>query len=161
MDEPQFSQRLWHVNCLELQAVRLALHRFCALLTGQHVLVRSDNTTTVAYINRQGGLCSRCMSQLARHLLIWSHSLTKDTLGTDALVHSWPRGLCKYAFPPVSLLAQTLRKIREDEEQVILVAPYWHNCTWFPELVLLATAPPWPNPLRKDLLTLWHPRPDL
>ncbi|XDV30104.1 hypothetical protein PO909_033091 [Leuciscus waleckii] len=94
------------------------------------------------------------------------YSLTEGTLGTDALAHSWPWGLRKYALPPVSLLAQILRKIREDEEQVILVAPYWHNRTWFPELVLLATATPWPIPLRKDLLsqgrgTLWHPRPDL
>ncbi len=35
-----------------------------------------------------------------------------------------------------------------------------------PELMLLATAPPWQIPLRRDLLsqrggTLWHPRPDL
>ncbi len=96
------------------------------------------------------------------------YSLTEATLGTDALAHSWPRGLRKYAFPPVSLLAQTLCKIREDEEQVLLVAPYWPNRTWFPEweLMLLATAPPCPIPLRKDLLsqrrgTLWHPRPDL
>ncbi len=81
------------------------------------------------------------------------YSLTEATLGTDALAHSWPRGLCKYAFPPVSLLAQTLCKIREDEEQVLLVAPYWPNRTWFPELMLLATAPPWPIPLRKDLLS--------
>ncbi len=93
-------------------------------------------------------------------------SLTEGTLGTDALAHSWPRALCKYAFPPVSLLAQTLCKVREDEEQVLLVAPFWPTRTWFPELILLATAPPWPIPLRKDLLsqglgTIWHPRPDL
>ncbi len=55
----------------------------------------------------------------------WFYSLTEATLGTDALAHSWPQGLRKYAFPPVSLLAQTLCKIREDEEQVLLVAPYW------------------------------------
>ncbi len=96
----------------------------------------------------------------------WFYSLTEATLGTDALAHSWPRGLHKYAFPPVSLIAQTLCKIREDKEQVLLVAPYWPNRTWFPELMLLATAPPWPIPLRKGLLsqrrgTLWHPRPDL
>ena len=222
----------WHINCLELLAVRLALSRFKTLLLGKHVLVRTDSTATVAYINRQGGLRSRRMSQLARHLLLWSqkhlrslravyipgllnraadelsrqqvlpgewrlhpqvvqlifrrfgtaqvdlfaapdtshcqlfYSLTEGTLGTDALAHSWPRGLRKYAFPPVSLLAQTLCKVREDEEQVLLVAPYWPNRTWFPELVLLATAPPWPIPLREDLLsqrrgTLWHPRPDL
>ncbi len=93
-------------------------------------------------------------------------SLSEGTLGTDALACSWPRGLRKYAFPPVSLLAQTLCKVREDEEQVLLVAPYWPNRTWFPELMLLATAPPWQIPLRRDLLsqrrgTLWHPHPDL
>ncbi len=221
----------WHINCLELLAVRLALSRLRGRLQRKHVLVRTHNTATVAYINRQGGLRSRCMSQFARHLLLWSqkhlrslraihipgvfnraadelsraalpgelrlhpqavqliwgrfgaaqvdlfaspetthcqefYSLTEATLGTDALAHSWPRGLRKYAFPPVSLLAQTLCKIREDEEQVLLVAPYWPNRTWFPELMLLATGPPWPIPLRKDLLsqrrgTLWHPRPDL
>ncbi|XDV54162.1 hypothetical protein PO909_022516 [Leuciscus waleckii] len=65
-------QRLLHVNCLKLLAVRFALHRFLALLKGQQVLVRTDNTATVVYINRQGGLRSRRMSQLARLLLIWS-----------------------------------------------------------------------------------------
>ncbi len=80
-------------------------------------------------------------------------SLTEGTLGTDALAHSWPRALCKYAFPPVSLLAQTLCKVKEDEEQVLLVATFWPTRTWFPELILLATAPPWHIPLRKDLLS--------
>ncbi len=221
----------WHINCLELLAVHLALNRLKRRLRGEHVLVRTDNTATVAYINRQGGLRTRRMSQLVRHLLLWSrkhlrslraihipgllnrtadelsraalpgewrlhpqtvqliwrrfglaqidlfasletshcqlfYSLTDGTLGTDALAHSWPRGLCKYAFPPVSLLAQTLCKVREEEEQILLVAPYWPTRTWFPELMLLVTAPPWQIPLRKDLLTqrrgtLWLPRPDL
>ncbi len=225
-------QLQWHINYLELLAVWLALRRFRTLLHEKHVLVRSDNTATVAYINHQGGLRSRRMSQLARHLLLWSQkhlrslravhvpgelnraadelsrqhalpgewrhhpevlqliwrrfgdaqvdlfaspdtshcqlffSLSEGTLGTDALACSWPRGLRKYAFPPVSLLTQTLCKVREDEEQVLLVAPYWPNQTWFPELMLLATAPTWQIPLRRDLLsqrggTLWHPRPDL
>ncbi len=201
---------LWHINCLELLAVHLALRQFRPLLLGKHVLVRTDNTAAVSYINRMGGIRSRRMSQLARHLLLWSHtrlkslravhipgelnrafpgewrlhpetirliwsrfgeaqvdlfasresshcqlyfSLTEGTLGTDALAHSWPRALCKYAFPPVSLLAQTLCKVREDEEQVLLVAPFWPTRTWFPELILLATAPPWPIPLRKDFLS--------
>ncbi len=90
-------------------------------------------------------------------------SLTKGPLGTDALAHSWPQDLRKYAFPPVSLLAQTLCKLREDEEQVQLVAAAW---PWFSKLILLATAPPWRIALRKDLIsqglgTIWHPRPDL
>ncbi len=96
----------------------------------------------------------------------WFYSLTEGTRGTDALAHSWPRGLRKYAFPSVSLLVQTLCKIREEEEQILLVAPYWPTRTWFPELMLLVTAPPWQIPLRKDLLTqrrgtLWHPCLDL
>jgi len=28
-------------------------------------------------------------------------------------------------------------KVREDEEQDLLVAPFWPNRTWFPELMLL------------------------
>ncbi len=62
----------WHVNCLEFLAVRLALGHLKGLLRGKHVLVRTDNTATVAYINLQGGLRSRRMSQLSRHLLLWS-----------------------------------------------------------------------------------------
>ncbi len=62
----------WHINCLELLAVRLALSRLRGRLQRKDVLVRTDNTATVAYINRQGGLRSRHMSQLARHLHLWS-----------------------------------------------------------------------------------------
>ncbi len=96
-------------QCLELLAVWLALRRFKTLLHDKHVLVRTDNTATVAYINHQGGLRSRRMSQLARHLLLWSQ---KHICVAES------DGLRKYAFPPVSLLAQTLCKVREDEEQV-------------------------------------------
>ncbi len=73
---------------------------------------------------------------------------------------------CRKTFSPWSDPSFLRLQIREGEEQVLLVAPYWPNRTWFPELMFLATAPPWPIPLRKDLLsqrrgTLWHPRPDL
>ncbi|KAI2644980.1 Transposon Ty3-G Gag-Pol polyprotein [Labeo rohita] len=113
----------WHINCLELLAVFLALCRFRLILRGEHVIVRMDNMATVAYINHQGGLRSRRKSQLTRHLP------PEAPLGTDALAHSWPWGLIKYAFPPVSLLAQNLCKIWEDEEQVLLAAPYWPTRT--------------------------------
>ncbi len=83
------------------------------------------------------------------------YSLSEGTLGTDVLAYSWPRGLRKHAFPPLSLLAQTLCKVREDEEQVLLVASYWPNLTWFPELMLLATEEGSPFSERG------HPRPDL
>ncbi|XP_032363038.1 LOW QUALITY PROTEIN: uncharacterized protein LOC116675032 [Etheostoma spectabile] len=66
------SLRRCHINYLELLAVFLALRRFLPLLNGHHVLVRTDNTTTVAYINRQGGLRSRQLHTLARRLILWS-----------------------------------------------------------------------------------------
>ncbi len=112
-----------------------ALRQIRPLLLGKHVLVRTDNTAAVSYINRMGGIRSRRMSQLACHLLLWGHTRLKS-----------------------------LRAVHE--KQVLLVAPFWPTLTWFPELILLATAPPWRIPLRKDLLsqglgTIWHPRPDL
>ncbi len=57
-------------------------------------------------------------------------------------------------FPLVSLLSLTLCKIREEEEQVLLVAPYWPNRTWFPELMLIATAPSWQIPFSERGLPL-------
>ncbi len=69
---------LWHINCLELLAVHLALRQFRPLLLGKHVLVRTDNTAAVSYINRMGGIRSRRMSQFARHLLLWSHTRLKS-----------------------------------------------------------------------------------
>ncbi len=53
---------LWHINCLELWAVHLALRQFRPLLLGKHVLVRTDNTAAVSYINRLGGIRSHRMS---------------------------------------------------------------------------------------------------
>ncbi|KAL0194518.1 hypothetical protein M9458_008090 [Cirrhinus mrigala] len=169
----------WHVNCLELLAVFLALWRFLPMLRHKHVLVRMDNTAAVVYINHQGGLRSRRMSQLACHLLLWSqtrlkslrayhipgelnraanalsrqlthpgewrlhpqvvqliwsrfskaqvdlfaspesshcqlfYSLTEAPLSRGALAYSW----------------QSMPFPQEDEEQVLLVAPYWPSRT--------------------------------
>ncbi len=69
---------LWHINCLELWTVHLALRQFRPLLLGKHVLVRTDNTAVVSYINRLGGIRSHRMSQLGRHLLLWSHTQFKS-----------------------------------------------------------------------------------
>ena len=75
---PRIVNRVWapqlrftHINCLELLAVSLALRHFLPLIRGHHVLVRSDNTTVVAYINRQGGLRSARLHTLAHRLILW------------------------------------------------------------------------------------------
>ncbi len=61
----------WHINCLELRAVFLALMYFLPVLGGHHIIVRTDNMAVVSHINRQGGSRSRTLDRLARHLLLW------------------------------------------------------------------------------------------
>lgn len=46
------------------------------------------------------------------HCPLW-YSLTGALPGMDALAHSWPQGLLKYAFHPVSLITHTLCKVRK------------------------------------------------
>ncbi len=62
----------WHINCLELRAVFLALKYFLPVLRGYHITVRTDNMAVVSHINRQGGSRSRTLDRLARRLLLWS-----------------------------------------------------------------------------------------
>ncbi len=61
----------WHINCLEMLVFR-ALRHFLPDLWGHHVLVRTDNTSVVSYINRQGGLRLRPLYRLARRILLWA-----------------------------------------------------------------------------------------
>ncbi len=77
-----------------------------------------------------------------------------------------PRMPWPYAFPPVALLPQVLRRVREQRHKLILIAPLWRNQPWVSELFQLLKAAPWPIPLRRDLLSqangmIWHPRPEL
>ncbi len=91
----------WHINCLELLAVHLALNRLKRRLRGEHVLVRTDSTVTVAYINRQGGLRSCRMSQLARHLLLWSrkHLRSLRAIHIPGLLNQTADELSRAALP--------------------------------------------------------------
>lgn len=60
-----------HINLLELRAVFLALKYFMPVLAGRHVLVRSDNTSTVFHLNHQGGTRSRRSLRLTHEILTW------------------------------------------------------------------------------------------
>ena len=61
-----------HVNLLELMAVWLTLRHFSAELEGRHVLVRTDSTSVVFFINHQGSTRSRRCLALSRRLLVWA-----------------------------------------------------------------------------------------
>ena len=51
-----------HINWLEMKVVFLTLIHFQSLVVSERVLLRSDNTTVVAYVNKQGDTVSRAMS---------------------------------------------------------------------------------------------------
>ena len=62
-----------HINVLELKAVSLALRNFKDQCQNQIVLVATDNSTVVAYINKQGGTQSAEMCALLWKIMTWCH----------------------------------------------------------------------------------------
>ena len=78
--------------------------------------------------------------------------------GMDAFLQPWD-GLQAYAFPPWSIIPRVLAKLRESRgTELTLMAPYWPQRPWFPDLLHLSLAPPVTLPLRPDLLHLPRPR---
>ena len=65
--------------------------------------------------------------------------------GTDAFLQCWD-GLQAYAFPPWSVIPRVLAKLRVSPGmELTLIAPYWPQRPWFPDLLHLPLAPP-PRP---------------
>jgi len=71
---------------------------------------------------------------------------------TDALTFCW-KGEKGYAFPPFALIKDCLAKIRREEAELVLIAPYWPSQPWYPVLLELAVAPPLVIPQSNDMLT--------
>ena len=63
-----------HINVLELKAVLLALKGFQEHLQGQRVLICSDNSTVVSYLNKEGGTHSIEMCALIWRILAFTNS---------------------------------------------------------------------------------------
>ena len=64
------------INARELLAVNLGLHQFQSSLQGRTVAVFCDNTTTVAYLRKEGGTRSPLLITLAQEILRWTESLS-------------------------------------------------------------------------------------
>ena len=60
-----------HINYLELKAIFLALKEFQDLCSNNIVLLATDNTTIVAYINKERGLKSSLLCALMWRILTW------------------------------------------------------------------------------------------
>ena len=70
----QQSERNLHINILELKAVFLALKHFQGQLRQKIVLVSSDTSTVVSYINKEGGTHSFEICALMWRILAWSNA---------------------------------------------------------------------------------------
>ena len=65
-----------YISLLEMKALSLALQSFKNLVTGHRVTAMCDNSTVVAYVNKQGGTVSSALCSLTGQLLQWTE--TKD-----------------------------------------------------------------------------------
>ncbi len=90
-----------------------------------------------------------------------THCQTYFSKDRDALAHDWPN-LLLYTFPPITLIPQVIRRIREQKHRLLLVAPLWRNQHWFAKLSQLLTSAPWSIPLLSQAnRTIWYPQPEL
>jgi ribonuclease HI len=211
-------QSLNHINVLEMLAVFKALKAF--QVTHQTVLVQTDNTTVISYINKAGGTKSLQLCHLTWDLFAWCRehqvqlqavhipgtmnvvadrlsrhlaSPTEWELNTqvvsklfqlwgtpqmdlfatdqnkklplfcslfphsqafhqDALALSWNR-LFGYAFPPLAILNQVVRKIAREGCTIVLIAPMWTRREWYPLLLDLLVDYPYQLPVMRNLVT--------
>ena len=67
-------EQLLHINALELLAIWRTLEALLPVLTGKTILVATDNTTALAYINKQGGTKSPTLLRLTQDFYHWLDS---------------------------------------------------------------------------------------
>lgn len=67
-------QKSFHINYKELLAVKLALEKLAAHLRNCQILLRVDNTTAIAYVNRMGGVRYKLYNKLAKEIWQWAES---------------------------------------------------------------------------------------
>ncbi|XP_011883838.1 PREDICTED: uncharacterized protein LOC105570987 [Vollenhovia emeryi] len=60
-----------HINFLELKAVEYALKCFVSSESSKHILLRVDNTTAIAYINKMGSIQFPKLAALAKVIWQW------------------------------------------------------------------------------------------
>ena len=79
-----------------------------------------------------------------------------NALGTDALLQNW-NGWQAYAFPPWSLIPAGLKKLRSSSGVLLtIIAPYWPQRPWFPDLLDLVVDGLAALPQSGDLLRQPH-----
>ena len=90
----------------------------------------------------------KCNTQLATYM---SPIPEPEAWKVDSLVQSW-EGLYAYAYPPTTLIRQTLNELILHRAELILIAPLWPKQEWFPDLLRLSIAFPLVLPPTAKLL---------
>ena len=76
--------------------------------------------------------------------------------GVDAFLQPWDN-LQAYAFPPIAIIRRVLLKLRASHHcDLTLIAPFWPQREWFPDLLELLSHIPIELPKRQDLLRQPH-----
>ena len=145
-----------HINYLELKEVFLALKEFQDICAGGIVLVATDNTTVVSYINKEGGMRSGPLCALLWRTLTWC------TRNQVTLKACHIPGRLNVIADKLSRLGQTIQTEWSLLQEVFqAICSRWHR----PQIDLFATrfnnklplfVSPVPDPLasRVDALTL-------
>ena len=95
-------------------------------------------------------------SQNHRFSIYFSPYHDHNALGTDALLQNW-NGWQAYAFPPWSLIPAVLKNLRSSSGVLLtIIAPYWPQRPWFPDLLDLVVDGPVALPQSRDLLRQPH-----
>ena len=95
-------------------------------------------------------------SLTARLPVYFSPASDPRAAGTDALLQPWD-DLQAYAFPPIAIIRRVLLKLRSSKNcESTLIAPFWPQRDWFPDLLELLSDVPITLSGRKDLLRQPH-----
>ena len=95
-------------------------------------------------------------SLTARLPVYFSPASDSRAAGTDALLQPWDN-LQAYAFPPIAIIRRVLVKLRSSRNcKLTLIAPFWPQREWFPDLLELLSDVPITLSSRKDLLRQPH-----
>ena len=81
-------------------------------------------------------------SLTARLPVYFSPASDSRAAGTDALLQPWDN-LQAYAFPPIAIIRRVLVKLRSSRNcESTLIAPFWPQREWFPDLLELLSDVP-------------------
>ena len=208
-----------HINVLKLLAVTLAVKSFAKNRNNIEIMMTTDNSTAMAYINHLGGTHSSVLNELVsglwrrameRNIFLRAEHLPRvmniiadkesrmmrdrcdwmiypkvfvhlqETMGplevdmfASRLTHQLPRFsswrpdlLAKatvafpqrwrkfqgYVNPPCYLLLTTLSKTRQQEAQVLLIAPVWKTKPWYSLVLEILVDFPLLLPREEDLV---------